>query len=140
MCIGIENTRPNIVSVSQNLVENVDNLASETEQADVRLHNTFNEFLMLSDSQFIESVSSMLHWDTTIFCYSELSLGCSLIVIAIPVDTTPHNYVQYQRVYEDDDGSDAEEETKTVEVMKRLFCCISYCYAAAVNLMHCPVL
>ena len=40
---------------SKGIVEDIDNLASDVAQADVRLHNTFNEFMMLADGQFIEN-------------------------------------------------------------------------------------
>lgn len=33
----------------------VDNLVSDSIEADVRVHNTFNDLLMLSDTQFIEN-------------------------------------------------------------------------------------
>lgn len=37
------------------MLEDIDNLASDVAEADVRLHNTFNEFMMLADGQFIEN-------------------------------------------------------------------------------------
>jgi hypothetical protein len=37
-------------------MDDIDNLVSEATEADVRLHNTFNEFLMLANNQFIENV------------------------------------------------------------------------------------
>jgi WASH complex subunit FAM21 len=39
------------------LVQNLDNLNYETVDAECNLRNTFNEFLMLADTQFIENVS-----------------------------------------------------------------------------------
>ena len=40
-----------------NLVNTIEELSSDTSEADVRLRNTFNEFLMLANTQFIENVS-----------------------------------------------------------------------------------
>lgn len=38
----------------------MDGLISETKAADCRLHNVFNDFLMLSNTQFIENVSMLV--------------------------------------------------------------------------------
>lgn len=40
----------------QGILTDVDNLLSETVEAKVRLNNTFNEFLILANTQFIENV------------------------------------------------------------------------------------
>ena len=41
---------------TQSLIEKVDDLTSETIQVGCHLQNTFNEFLILADTQFIENV------------------------------------------------------------------------------------
>ena len=41
---------------TQSLIEKVDDLTSETVQVGCHLENTFNEFLILADTQFIENV------------------------------------------------------------------------------------
>jgi hypothetical protein len=41
---------------TKQLEAHVDALVYDTKTVDVRLHNTFNQFLMLSNSQFIENV------------------------------------------------------------------------------------
>ena len=43
------------------LVDKVEELTCDTAETEVRLRNTFNEFLMLTNSQFIENVSHHLH-------------------------------------------------------------------------------
>ena len=43
---------------TKTLVDNVEHLSNDVAQADVQLRNTFNEFLMLGNTQFIENVSS----------------------------------------------------------------------------------
>ena len=45
---------------SQKLLGEVEDLATETAETDVRLRNTFNEFLILADTQFIENVSEFI--------------------------------------------------------------------------------
>jgi hypothetical protein len=40
--------------------DEVDELVTATENLDIRLHNTFNQFLMLSDTQFVENVIDCL--------------------------------------------------------------------------------
>lgn len=42
---------------TQSLVGKVDVLSSDTVEVECKLRNTFNDFLMLADSQFIENVS-----------------------------------------------------------------------------------
>lgn len=42
---------------TKDLVSKVEDLRSDVSESDVRLRNTFNEFLMLANSQFIENVS-----------------------------------------------------------------------------------
>ena len=44
-----------IVERSQAVENKIDSLCSRTVQTDVRLRNTFNEFLMLCNTQFIEN-------------------------------------------------------------------------------------
>lgn len=48
-----------IAQKTKTLVDKIDDLANEACDADVRLRNTFCEFLMLADSQFIENVSNI---------------------------------------------------------------------------------
>jgi WASH complex subunit FAM21 len=45
---------------TKDLVNKVEDLGSDVSEADVRLRNTFNEFLMLANSQFIENVSTYI--------------------------------------------------------------------------------
>lgn len=45
------------ISRTHEIKKQVDGLISETKAADCRLHNVFNDFLMLSNTQFIENVS-----------------------------------------------------------------------------------
>jgi hypothetical protein len=45
---------------TKDVVDKVENLSTDVGDADVRLRNTFNEFLMLGDTQFIENVSVIL--------------------------------------------------------------------------------
>jgi len=42
---------------TKSFVDKVDNLSFEVSESEVSLKNTFNEFLMLGNSQFIENVS-----------------------------------------------------------------------------------
>jgi hypothetical protein len=46
-----------IADKTKALVDKIDELACDASEADVRLRNTFCEFLMLANSQFIENVS-----------------------------------------------------------------------------------
>uniref|UniRef100_A0A8C9EHW9 Uncharacterized protein n=1 Tax=Pavo cristatus TaxID=9049 RepID=A0A8C9EHW9_PAVCR len=46
------------ISRTHEIKKQVDGLISETKAADCRLHNVFNDFLMLSNTQFIENVST----------------------------------------------------------------------------------
>ncbi len=39
------------------VVDRLQNLSNDVDSTDVRLRNTFNEFLMLGNTQFIENVS-----------------------------------------------------------------------------------
>uniref|UniRef100_A0A8C3KMC4 Uncharacterized protein n=1 Tax=Calidris pygmaea TaxID=425635 RepID=A0A8C3KMC4_9CHAR len=45
------------ISRTHEIKKQVDGLISETKATDCRLHNVFNDFLMLSNTQFIENVS-----------------------------------------------------------------------------------
>jgi len=47
----------NLANRTRDLVNRVDGLSADVAEADVRLRNTLNEFLMLANSQFIENVS-----------------------------------------------------------------------------------
>lgn len=49
---------------TKSFVDKVDNLSFEVSESEVSLKNTFNEFLMLGNSQFIENVRSL----KDIFC------------------------------------------------------------------------
>lgn len=48
------------ISRTHEIKKQVDGLISETKAADCRLHNVFNDFLMLSNTQFIENVSMLV--------------------------------------------------------------------------------
>ena len=41
---------------TKNLIDGLENLSNDVDSTDVRLRNTFNEFLMLGNTQFIENV------------------------------------------------------------------------------------
>lgn len=45
------------ISRTHEIKKQVDGLINETKATDCRLHNVFNDFLMLSNTQFIENVS-----------------------------------------------------------------------------------
>uniref|UniRef100_A0A8C6ZQH4 Uncharacterized protein n=1 Tax=Nothoprocta perdicaria TaxID=30464 RepID=A0A8C6ZQH4_NOTPE len=45
------------LSRTHEIKRQLDGLVSETKATDCRLHNVFNDFLMLSNTQFIENVS-----------------------------------------------------------------------------------
>ena len=45
---------------TKSFVDKVDNLSFEVSESEVSLKNTFNEFLMLGNSQFIENVSAFV--------------------------------------------------------------------------------
>lgn len=47
----------NLVAKTREVENAVDTLVTSTKAADVKLHNAFNEFLLLSNSQYIENVS-----------------------------------------------------------------------------------
>lgn len=46
----------NLTERTKQFVENVDTLGFDVAESEVSLRNTFNEFLMLGNSQFIENV------------------------------------------------------------------------------------
>ena len=53
----------NVAEKTKSLITKVDELANDASDADVRLRNTFCDFLMLANSQFIENVSiKNLRW------------------------------------------------------------------------------
>lgn len=45
-----------LISKTKDLENSVQSLVFETQAMDVKVHNTFNQFLMLSNVQFIENV------------------------------------------------------------------------------------
>lgn len=47
----------NLAQKTKALSEKIDDLSNDTDETEVRLRNTFNEFLLLSNTQFIENVS-----------------------------------------------------------------------------------
>ena len=49
---------------TESLESKLEDLTGDTNVADVRLRNTFNEFFMLANTQFIENVSTRI-------CFSE---------------------------------------------------------------------
>lgn len=94
---------------TKQLEAHVDSLVYDAKTVDVRLHNTFNQFLMLSNSQFIENVS-------THFLYKFMLL----VEIMHYFEKCQFKAIIYlwQRVY-DDDGTDEppkEEEVKPNQV------------------------
>lgn len=46
-----------LIARTKDLGNQVDSLVFETEAMDVKVHNVFNQFLMLSNVQFIENVN-----------------------------------------------------------------------------------
>ena len=48
------------ISTTHEIKKQVDGLIRETKATDCRLHNVFNDFLMLSNTQFIENVSYLV--------------------------------------------------------------------------------
>jgi WASH complex subunit FAM21 len=54
---ALQSFSKNLSSKASTIVEKIDDLSYDIAVADLRLRNTFNEFLMLADSQFIENVS-----------------------------------------------------------------------------------
>lgn len=53
---ALQNFSKTISERVQNCIKNVDELNYEVSDSEVSLHNTFNDFLMLGDTQFIENV------------------------------------------------------------------------------------
>ena len=49
----------NLAQKTKALSEKIDDLSNDTDETEVRLRNTFNEFLLLSNTQFIENVSAI---------------------------------------------------------------------------------
>jgi hypothetical protein len=49
-----------IAEKTQKCIQNVDDLGYEVADSEVSLKNTFNEFLLLGNTQFIENVSDFL--------------------------------------------------------------------------------
>ena len=62
----------NIISRTTELEKQVDALATETKGTDTRMNNVFNDFLMLSNIQFVENVS--IHYSTCIGMGGGLSI------------------------------------------------------------------
>ena len=54
------NMSDSIKEKTSKLTESMEDLDGDVSVADVRLRNTFNEFFMLANSQFIENVSRLL--------------------------------------------------------------------------------
>jgi hypothetical protein len=50
----------NLIAKTQQLDKEVNSLVYETQSHHIKLHTAFNQFLMLSSSQFIENVLSLL--------------------------------------------------------------------------------
>ncbi len=48
-----------LTSKTKGIVDQIDGLGDDADEAELRLRNTFNEFLNLANSQFIENVSSL---------------------------------------------------------------------------------
>ncbi len=46
----------NLIARTKEVETEVDSLVTATKAADIKLHNTFNEFLLLANSQYIENV------------------------------------------------------------------------------------
>lgn len=55
----LEKMSDSIKTKTLKLTESMENLDGDINVADVRLRNTFNEFFMLANSQFIENVSCL---------------------------------------------------------------------------------
>ena len=49
-----------MIAKTSDLEKQVDGLVNEAKSTDSRVHNVFNDFLMLANTQFIENVSSEL--------------------------------------------------------------------------------
>jgi WASH complex subunit FAM21 len=49
-----------VMERTKNVEHEVEDLVTATNHLDISLHNTFNQFLMLSDTQFVENVSCAL--------------------------------------------------------------------------------
>jgi len=54
----LEDFSSGLLTRSKQLEDDLQDLVYEAEGSQIKLHNTFNDFLMLSDAQFIENVSS----------------------------------------------------------------------------------
>ena len=54
----------NISNKTRELVKRVDDLGSDVCVTEVRLRNTFNEFMILANTQFIENVSLLSKYST----------------------------------------------------------------------------
>jgi WASH complex subunit FAM21 len=52
----LEEFSQKLITKTKDLETLVDSLVFEIKATDVKVHNTFNEFLMLSNTQFIENV------------------------------------------------------------------------------------
>lgn len=49
-----------LTAKTKGIVDRIDALSDDADEADIRLRNTFNEFLNLANSQFIENVSMIV--------------------------------------------------------------------------------
>jgi WASH complex subunit FAM21 len=54
----LEEFSSKLLARTKDIETQVDSLVFETKATHVRVHNTFNEFLMLANKQFVENVSS----------------------------------------------------------------------------------
>ncbi len=59
LLIALQNFSENLAVRTKEFVDKVDNLGFDVAESEVSLRNTFNEFLMLGNSQFIENVRSI---------------------------------------------------------------------------------
>jgi hypothetical protein len=67
----------------QSLQTDLDDLLHETTCVDIKLHNVFNEFLLLTNTQFIENVSNYIsnsHHDYLIMATSTDNIHVSLSI------------------------------------------------------------
>lgn len=60
MLLYLKEFSQRMVSRTHEIEKQVDTLVSEAQCTDTRVNNVYNDFLMLSNIQFVESVSSVL--------------------------------------------------------------------------------
>ena len=61
MLLYLKKFSQNIVSTTHDIEKQVDTLVTETKGTDTRMNNVFNDFLMLSNIQFVENVSLSIY-------------------------------------------------------------------------------